>query len=130
VKEHVVPERLQCGKGSQFISRVMDNWGYEKGVTMDFSRPGKPMDNAMIESFSGTFRDECLNVNWFLSMENAREKMEKWREDYNEFRPHNSPGDLTLRQLADKFKSSLQSQKTSFSAGSAVGAGPEVEKFT
>jgi hypothetical protein len=95
-------------------ARVLDKWAYENGVTMDFSRPGKPMDNAMIESFNGTFRDECLNVNWFLSMEDAREKIEKWRRDYNEFRPHSSLGDLTPGQFVDKYKSSLRSQKTPF----------------
>jgi putative transposase len=88
---------------------------------MDFSRPGKPMDNAMIESFNGSFRDECLNVNWFLSMEDAREKIEKWREEYNRFRPHSALGDLTPQQFVDKFAGSLQSQKTSFLAGSVLG---------
>jgi putative transposase len=88
---------------------------------MDFSRPGRPMDNAMIESFNGSFRDECLNVNWFLSMEDAQEKIEKWRKDYNEFRPHSSLGDLTLRQFVDKFKSSSQRQRTSFLAGPVLG---------
>jgi putative transposase len=90
VKHRGVPGRIQCDNGSEFISRVLDKWAYENGVTMDFLRPSKPMDNAMIESFNGTFRDECLNVNWFLSMEDAREKIEKWRGDYNEFRPHSS----------------------------------------
>jgi putative transposase len=121
VKDRGVPGRIQCDNGGEFISRVLDKWAYENGVTMDFSRPGKPMDNAMIESFNGTFRDECLNVNWFLSMEDAREKIEKWREDYNEFRPHSSLGDLTPRQFIDKFKSRLKSQKTSFLAGPVFG---------
>ena len=65
------------------------------GVMMDFSRPGKPMDNVMIESFNGTFLDEYPNVNWLLSMEDAWEKIEKWRKHHNEFRPHSSLGDLT-----------------------------------
>ncbi|OGD22988.1 MAG: integrase [Candidatus Aminicenantes bacterium RBG_16_63_16] len=95
VKDRGAPDRLQCDNGSEFISRALDRWAYENGVTMDFSRPGKPMVNAMIESFNGTFRDECLNVNWFLSMEDARDKIEKCRRDYNEFRPHISLGDLT-----------------------------------
>jgi len=79
------------------------------------------MDNAMIESFNGTFRDECLNVNWFQSMEDAQEKIEKWRKDYNDFRPHNSLGDLTPRQFVEKYKNSLRSQKTLFLAGSVFG---------
>ena len=116
-KERGAPDRIQCDNESEFISRVLDKWAYENGVTMDFSRPGKPMDNAMIESFNGTFRDECLNVNWFLSMEDAREKIEKWRKDYNEFRPHSSLGDLTPRQFVDKFSSRIQGQKTPLLAG-------------
>jgi len=121
VKERGAPDRIQCDNGSEFISRALDKWAYENGVTIDFSRPGKPMDNAMIESFNGSFRDECLNVNWFLSMEDAREKIEKWRRDYNEFRPHSSLGDLTPRQFVDKYKSSLRSQKTPFLAGPVFG---------
>jgi putative transposase len=72
------------------------------------------MDNAMIESFNGSLRDECLNVNWFLSIDDAREKIEKWRRDYNEFRPHSSLGDLTPRQFVDKYKSSLEAKKLHF----------------
>ncbi|MGB7295935.1 MAG: integrase core domain-containing protein [Candidatus Aminicenantales bacterium] len=102
VKERGAPDRIQSANESEFVSRVLDKYAYENGVTMDFSRPGKPMDNSMIESFDGSFRDECLNVNWFLSMEDAQEKIEKWRKDYNEFRPNRSLGDLTPRQFVDK----------------------------
>jgi putative transposase len=121
VTERGAPERIQCDNGTEFISRAMDKWAYDRGITMDFSRPGKPMDNATVESFNGSFRDECLNVNWFLSMEDAREKIEKWRRDYNEFRPHSSLGDLTPRQFADKYEVSLRSQKTPFLAGPVFG---------
>jgi len=121
VKERGAPNRIQCDNGSEFISRAMDKWAYDHGVMMDFSRPGKPMDNATVESFNGSFRDECLNVNWFLSMEDAQEKIEKWRRDYNEFRPHSSLGDLTPRQFVDKYMDSLRSQKTPFLAGSVFG---------
>lgn len=62
---------------------------------MDFSRPGKPTDNAFIESFNGSLRDECLNVHWFLSLEDAQEKIEHWRQEYNHFRPHSSLNNLT-----------------------------------
>ncbi len=120
VKERGVPDRIQCDNGSEFISKILDKWAYEHGVTMDFSRPGKPMDNAMIESFNGSFRDECLNVNWFLSIEDAREKIEMWRQDYNEFLPHSSLGELTPQQFADKFMS-VQSQKTIFLNGPVFG---------
>lgn len=110
VKERGAPDRIQRDKGSEFISRALDRWAYENGATMDFSRLGKPMDNAMIESFNGSFRDECLNVNWFLSMEDAQEKIENWRWDHNEFRPHSSLGDLTPRQFVDKFSTRIKGQ--------------------
>lgn len=86
----VVPNRIQVDNGSEFISKVLDKWAYENDVTLDFSRPGKPTDNAFIESFNGSFRDECLNVNWFLSLDDAKEKIEAFRNDYNSFRPHTS----------------------------------------
>ncbi|GAB2897246.1 hypothetical protein GCM10027202_26290 [Microvirgula curvata] len=77
---------------------ALDQWAYEQGVTLGFSRPGKPTDNAFIESFNGSLRDECLNVHWFLSLADARDKIERWRQDYNEFRPHSSLGDRTDSQ--------------------------------
>ena len=89
------PKRIKVDNGSEFISRALDRWAYENKVTLDFSRPGKPTDNAFIESFNGRLRDECLNVNWFLSLDDAREKIEAWRTDYNEFRPHSSLSDRT-----------------------------------
>ncbi len=104
VKVRGAPERIQCDNGTEFISRALDKWAYENGVIMDLSKPGKPKDNATIESFNGSFRDECLNLNWFLSMEDAREKIEKWRLDYNEFRPHSSLGDLTPQQFVMSVK--------------------------
>jgi transposase InsO family protein len=64
-----IPRVIFCDKGSEFVLKAMDKWAYENGVTLDISRPGKPMDNALVESFIGSFRDECLNVNWFLSLE-------------------------------------------------------------
>jgi putative transposase len=90
-------------------------------VKLDFSRPGKPTDNAYIESFNARFRLECLNEYWFMSLEDAREKIEKWREEYNRFRPHSALGDLTPQQFVDKFARSLGSQKTPFLAGSVLG---------
>lgn len=90
-----VPRRIQVDNGSEFISKALDLWAYENQVVLDFSRPGKPTDNPFIESFNGSFRDECLNLNWFLSLDDAQEKIEAWRVDYNEFRPHQSLGDMT-----------------------------------
>jgi putative transposase len=71
-------------------------------VTLDFSRPGKPTDNAYEESFNGSFRDECLNINWFLSLEDAMDKIEEWRWDYNEWRPHSSLNNLTKSQYLEQ----------------------------
>ena len=80
--------------------RELDKWAYENKVTLDFSRPGKPTDNAYIESFNGSFRDECLNINWFLSLDDAREKIEEWRRDYNDWRPHSSLDNLTPERVS------------------------------
>jgi len=89
-------------RGPEFISKELDKWAYENKVTLDFSRPGKPVDNAYIESFNGSFRDECFNVNWFLSLEDAQEKIEAWRRNYNEWRPHSSLDNLTPRQYREE----------------------------
>lgn len=91
----MVPNRIKVDNGSEFISKTLDKWAYENNVILDFSRPGKPTDNAFIESFNGSFRDECLNVNWFLSLEDAREKIQAFKEEYNHFRPHSALGNLT-----------------------------------
>ena len=96
------PGMIRVDNGPEFISKALDKWAYENNVTLDFSRPGKPTDNAFIESFNGSFRDECLNVNWFQSLGDARAKIESWRKEYNEFRPHSSLGDLTPRDFARK----------------------------
>ena len=86
------PRTIRVDNGSEFISRDLDLWAYAKGVTLDFSRPGKPTDNAYIEAFNGRFRAECLNAHWFLTLADAAEKMEAWRNDYNEVRPHGAIG--------------------------------------
>ncbi len=77
---------------SEFISRDLDLWAYQHGVGLDFSRPGKPRDNAFIESLNGKFRTECLNAHWFLTLDDARSKMEEWRKDFNNVRPHSAIG--------------------------------------
>ena len=84
----------------EFISKALDRWAYENGVTLDFSRLGKPTDNAFVESFNGRLRDECLNAHWFLSIADARAKIEAWRRDYNESRPHTSLGWMTPVEYA------------------------------
>jgi len=86
------PKRIRVDQGSEFISRDLDLWAYQHDVTLDFRRPGKPTDNAFIESLNGKFRTECLNAHWFLGLEDAREKLEAWRIDYNELRPLSAIG--------------------------------------
>jgi putative transposase len=110
-----VPKRIKVDNGSEFISKVLDKWAYENGVILDFSRPGKPTDNALIESFNGSFRDECLNVNWFLSLADAEQKIEEWRVEYNEQRPHSSLGDRTPKEFAELYIP--QCRKIHFLAG-------------
>ncbi|EJB08246.1 transposase [Rhizobium leguminosarum bv. trifolii WSM597] len=86
------PKTIRVDQGTEFVSRDLDLWAYAKGVTLDFSRPGKPTDNAFIEAFNGRFRAECSNQHWFLTLADAREKMEDWRRYYNEERPHGAIG--------------------------------------
>jgi putative transposase len=86
MKHHGRPRTIRVD-GPEFISKDVDLWAYWNHVTLDFSRPGKPTDNAYIESFNGRFRQECLNEHWFLSLDDARDKVEAWRRDYNEERP-------------------------------------------
>lgn len=85
-----LPSTIKVDNGSEFISKIMDKWAYERGIELDFSRPGKPTDNAKVESFNGRLRQECLNAHWFLSLEDARHKIDEWRQYYNETRPHSA----------------------------------------
>lgn len=89
------PAEIVLDNGPELTSRALDQWAYEKGVTLRFIEPGKPVQNAFIESFNGRLRDECLNEHWFLSLADARKIIEEWRMDYNECRPHSSLGNLT-----------------------------------
>ena len=86
--------------GTEFTSRALEDWAYRRGVQLDFIRPGKPIENAHIESFNGRLRDECLNVHQFLSLDDARQKIEAWRRDYNQHRPHGALGHLTPNEYA------------------------------
>ena len=97
-----LPKRIKVDNGPEFISKALDAWAYFNQVQLDYSRPGRPTDNAYIESFNGSFRDECLNANWFMSLEDAREKIERWKNDYNHLRPHSSLTYLTPADFASK----------------------------
>jgi putative transposase len=89
------PERIAVDNGPEFVSKALDAWAYRNGVRLEFSRPGKPTDNAFAESFNGHFRAECLDCHWFASLEEARQTIEAWRVDYNTERPHRALGQET-----------------------------------
>ena len=92
------PRRIYCDNGSEFSGRLVDLWAYANKVVLEFSRPGRPTDNAYIESFNGSLRDECLNVHWFDDLTDAKTKLQAWQCEYNESRPHRSLGNLTPLQ--------------------------------
>jgi len=98
--EYGCPKTIRVDQGPEFISKDLDLWAWSRGVTLDFSRPGKPTDNAFVESFNGKLRAECIDQNWFLSLDDARSKCEAWRRDYNEVRPHSSIGNKPPIELA------------------------------
>lgn len=89
---HGHPKSIRVDQGPEFISRDLELWAYANGVELDFSRPGKPTDNAFIESLNGKFRAECLNAHWFMNLADARGKCERWRREYNTERPHSAIG--------------------------------------
>jgi len=94
-----LPEAIVCDNGPEFAGSALDWWAHERGVKIIFIRPGKPVENAFIESFNGKLRDECLNENWFTSLKDAQEKIETWRRDYNRNRPHSSLGNLSPEEF-------------------------------
>ena len=96
------PESIRSDNGPEFTSKAMDEWAYRKGVTLNFIAPGKPTQNAFVESFNGTMREDCLNSNWFGTIEEARSVIENWREEYNGFRPHSSLKGMTPLEFARK----------------------------
>jgi putative transposase len=110
-----LPHSIRVDNGPEFISKALDQWAHWNKVTLDFSRPGKPTDNAFIESFNGRLRQECLNTNWFLSLDDAREKIEAWRQDYNERRPHGSLGNLAPSEFRQRSQNGMTEAQQIFS---------------
>ena len=94
------PKMITVDNGTEFYSRAMDAWAYRHGVRLDFIRPGRPVENAFIESFNGRLRDECLNAEVFFSIADANEKITAWRIDHNTCRPHSSIGNLAPAEYA------------------------------
>jgi putative transposase len=103
--ERGLPRAIVCDNGPEFQGQALDFWAHRHGVALSFIQPGKPVQNAFIESFNGKLRDECLNENYFTSLIDAKTTIEAWRRDYNETRPHSSLGDLTPTEFAMKKRS-------------------------
>ena len=95
-----LPQTIVTDNGPEFAGRALDGWAYRTKVRIHFIRPGKPVENAYAESFNGKFRDECLNEHWFVDMNDARTKIEDWRIDYNELRPHSSLANATPKEYS------------------------------
>src|ERR1700758_4692842 len=120
-EERGAPRMLFCDNGSEFTSQVLDLWAYHNGVKIDFSRPGKPTDNAYVESFNGTLRAECLDAHWFGSLAEAKEIIETWRREYNESRPHRAHGERTPHEIACEFAASREFTSTTTAGDSLSG---------
>jgi putative transposase len=111
-----LPAVIQSDNGPEFTGRVLDQWAYERGVKLQFIEPGKPIQNAFIESFNSRLREECLNEHVFLSLNDARGKIERWRTEYNRERPHSSLGNLTSEEFAAKNQMSSAIARTAWPA--------------
>lgn len=103
--ERDLPKAIVCDNGPEFQGQALDFWAHRHGITLSFIQPGKPVQNAFVESFNGKLRDECLNENYFTSLSDAQITIEAWRKDYNETRPHSSLGDLTPAEYVMKIRS-------------------------
>jgi len=114
VIERGVPKMIVMDNGPEFAGKALDAWAYRRGVKLHFIRPGKPVENAYVESFNGKFRDECLNEHWFTSLAHARDVIEGWRQDYNEVRPHSSLGNETPAAFARRAQAELRSPTAPF----------------
>jgi putative transposase len=103
-----LPETLILDNGPEFAGAALDAWAVQHGVHLHFIQPGKPVQNAFIESFNGKFRDECLNEHWFLTLQEAQLVIEAWRQEYNEERTHSSLGDVTPREFMNNYQTRAQ----------------------
>lgn len=108
-----LPACITVDHGTEFTSRALDFWAWENKVQLDFTRPGKPTDNGLCESFNGRLRDECLNTHEFESLEQAKHIIEAWRRDYNDHRPHGSLGKLTPANTLNLTRSDCQKRPDS-----------------
>jgi hypothetical protein len=103
-----IPRSITLDNGSEFAGRVLEAWAMQHGVQLCFIRPGRPVENGFIESFNGRLRDECLNVEWFASLTDARQILARWRAHYNQQRPHSALSDQTPESFANKYRAVLE----------------------
>ena len=106
------PVSITVDNGTEFTSKALDLWAYRNGVHLDFIRPGKPVENGYIESFNGKLRDECLNVEVFFTLADARRKLHHWRHDYNQHRPHSALADRTPAEFAATYSDGKDGDRT------------------
>ncbi len=99
-----LPRTLVCDNGPEFTSQAFDQWAHERGIALQFIRPGKPVENAYIESFNGRLRDECLNQSWFVNLTDAQRTIEAWRLEYNGARPHSALAGLTPTEFVRDYE--------------------------
>jgi putative transposase len=107
ITERGRPTEIVLDNGPELISRLLDQWADNHGIALGFIEPGKPEQHAVMESFNGRFRDECLNSHWFTSLADARHIIEAWRQDYNQVRPHSSLGYHTPTEVYQQFTGSF-----------------------
>ena len=126
IARHGAPRTITVDHGTEFTSRALDGWAYRRGIALDFIRPGKRTENGFIEAFNGKLRDECLNAHQFLSIEDARSKVEAWRVDYNLHRPHSSLGQLTPLRVLETVRNRGQRSRE-FLAANGPKTGPRTK---
>ncbi|RUF71809.1 transposase, partial [Pseudomonas aeruginosa] len=105
------PKAIRTDQGPEFTGKALDQWAYQRDIKLKLIQPGKPTQNAFIESFNGKFRDECLNEHWFCSLAEARIRIAAWRRNYNEHRPHSAIGNLTPAEFAASWRTHQQQLK-------------------
>ena len=112
VQQRGTPVAIRCDQGTEFTAEALDQWAYANKIELDFSRPGKPTDNAFIESFNASVRKELLNTRWFGSLQEARRAARSWRREYNEDRPHRSLSNKTPQAFAASAKEARSLEKS------------------
>jgi len=128
-REHGFPKRIKVDNGPEFISKDLDRWAYWNHVKLDFSRPGKPSDNALVEAFNSRFRQECLNQHWFMSLDDAGAKLSAWQHEYNTQRPHSALGYQTPMERSSD-SSNAEATAAYINPKSYTGNGPRMGAST